>query len=112
MGIRSTLRTGVASALYWAGFTTPARRGHERLSIVTFHRVLQKRARELYPYPNLAVTPQRLDELLSFLTEHYDCGPLAVQHARYLARERSARPLLAVTFDDGQHDNYAEAVPV
>jgi peptidoglycan/xylan/chitin deacetylase (PgdA/CDA1 family) len=58
------------------------------------------------------VTPQELDAFLTYLTENFDCGALAAQHERYLGGENSALPLLAITFDDGQHDNYRYARPV
>lgn len=94
------------------GITTPERRGRGRLSIVTFHRVLPEADRQAYPFPGLVVTPEELDAFLTYFTEHFDCGSLATQHERYLGGEISARPLLAITFDDAQHDNYSNARPV
>lgn len=79
---------------------------------MTFHRVLPEAERLAYPYPGLVVTPQELDAFLTYLTEHFDCGALATQHERYLSGEIPARPLLAITFDDAQHDNYRNARPV
>jgi peptidoglycan/xylan/chitin deacetylase (PgdA/CDA1 family) len=82
------------------------------LSIVTFHRVLPGAEREAYPYPGLVVTPEELDKLLDYFTEHFDCGTLATQHERYLDGRISERPLLALTFDDGQYDNFRHARPM
>jgi peptidoglycan/xylan/chitin deacetylase (PgdA/CDA1 family) len=112
MELRASVRFRVARLLYQSGLTAPARRAHGRLSIATFHRVLPEAERRVYPYPNLAVTPQELDALLSFLAAHYDCGTLEAQHGRYLSGEQPSRPLLALTFDDGQHDNFLNARPV
>ncbi|MDH4234375.1 MAG: polysaccharide deacetylase family protein [Gallionella sp.] len=90
----------------------PERRSCGRLSIVTFHRVLPETERQAYPFPGLVVTPEELDAFLTYFTEHFDCGTLATQHERYLSGEITARPLLALTFDDAQHDNYKNARPV
>jgi peptidoglycan/xylan/chitin deacetylase (PgdA/CDA1 family) len=112
MSFKTTFRNSAATLLYLAGLTTPIRRGSGRLSIVTFHRVLPEAERQAYPYPGLVVTPQELDAFLTYFTHNFDCGSLATQHARYLSGEKSLRPLLALTFDDAQHDNYRYARPV
>lgn len=112
MSAKTKLRNGAAQFLLLTGLTAPKRRSRGRLSIATFHRVLPAEERNLYPYPGLVVTPQELDALLAYLTEHFDCGALAIQHERYLSGEKSARPLLAITFDDAQHDNYRNARPI
>ena len=112
MSLKARLRDSVARALFKAGLTAPERRGRGRLSIATFHRVLTAAEREAYPYPGLAVTPQELDAFLAYFTAHFDCGSLAAQHERYLRGEIPPRPLLALTFDDAQYDNYRSARPV
>jgi len=76
---------------------------------VTFHRVLPDADRQIYPFPGLVVTPEELDTFLIYFTKHFDCGALATQHERYLSGEITARPLLALTFDDAQYDNYSYA---
>jgi peptidoglycan/xylan/chitin deacetylase (PgdA/CDA1 family) len=58
------------------------------------------------------MTPEELDVLLTYFTEHFDCGALATQHERYLRGTIPERPLLALTFDDGQYDNYRYARPL
>jgi peptidoglycan/xylan/chitin deacetylase (PgdA/CDA1 family) len=112
MSAKTLLRNGAARLLYLSGLTSPKRRARGRLSIVTFHRVLPARERDAYPYPGLVVTPEELDWLLGYFKAHFDCGPLASQHERHVRGERCARPLLALTFDDAQHDNYANARPI
>ena len=109
--IKIGLRNSVAQLLFVAGLTVPGRRSRGHLSIVTFHRVLPEAERRAYPYPGLVVTPQELDELLTYFKHHFDCGTLESQHERYLSREGSARPLLALTFDDAQYDNHRYARP-
>ncbi len=112
MSANTILRNSIARLLFQMGLTSPAWCGRRRLSIVTFHRVLPDADRQAYPFPGLAVTPEELDTFLTYFTEHFDCGTLATQHERYLSGEISARPLLALTFDDAQHDNYNNARPL
>lgn len=112
MSIKSQLLNSIAKLLLLSGVTSPVRRGRGRLSIVTFHRVLAESDRQNYPFPGLAVTPEELDDFLAYFTRHFDCGTLANQYERYQRGERTAHPLLAITFDDAQYDNYSNARPV
>ncbi len=112
MNTKILLRDSAARLLSLAGITAPQRRAAGRLSIATFHRVLPEAERLAYPLPGLAVTPEELDTCLAYFTEHFDCGTLAAQHQRYLDGEAAARPLLALTFDDAQHDNHRNARPL
>jgi peptidoglycan/xylan/chitin deacetylase (PgdA/CDA1 family) len=112
MSTKTILRNSVARLLALTGLTAPSRRAREHLSIVTFHRVLPESQRQAYPFPGLAVTPGELDEFLAYFTAHFDCGTLATQHGRYLSGEITVRPLLAITFDDAQHDNFINARPL
>ena len=110
--VKSSLRNGVAKLLFMTGITAPARRGRGHLSIATFHRVLPEEERRAYPYPGLVVTPEELDALLLYFTQHFDCGALATQHRRHLGGAEPSRPLLALTFDDAQQDNHRYARPI
>ncbi len=110
--VNTILRNSVAHFFFLTGITLPAQRGRSSLSIVTFHRVLPEADRQNYPFPGLVVTPEELDAFLTYFTEHFDCGALATQHERYLSGIISARPLVALTFDDAQHDNYCNARPL
>jgi len=92
--------------------TSPAVRLRERLSIITFHRVLTEQQRKLYPLPGLAVTPEELDAHLKFATRHFRCLSLASALEHWALDRFSGPPLLAITFDDGQLDNYQNALPV
>lgn len=112
MSFKKEFRNSIASFLSITGITSPARRGREKLSIVTFHRILPESQRLTYPFPGLAVTPEELDAFLTYLKQHFDCGSLSTQHTRHLSGEITSRPLLAVTFDDAQYDNYSNARPV
>jgi peptidoglycan/xylan/chitin deacetylase (PgdA/CDA1 family) len=102
----------LAATGWWSGRTRPARCHEGRLLVVTFHRVLPELERALYPYPGLTVTPTELSFCLGYFAQHYDVDLISRQYARMQAGEGSARPLLAITFDDGQWDNFAHAEPV
>ena len=112
MSIKNGIRDTVSELLYMAGVTSPKWCGRSRFSIVTFHRVLPNAQRHAYPFPGLAVTPEEFDSFMMYFTEHFDCGTLEAQHDRYMNGEDAARPLLAITFDDAQYDNYVNARPI
>lgn len=110
--LKALARDACGQALSVAGVTAPATRLRGRLSILTFHRVLTEAQRRRYPLPGLAVTPQELDAYLGFATRHFRCLSLASAIERWTADRAGEPPLLAITFDDGQLDNYQNALPV
>ena len=112
MNIIKILRNNIARLIYLLKLSKPERLGRGHLSIATFHRILPESERQSYPFPGLVVTPEELESYLKYFIEHFDCGPLAIQHERYLRGGIPARPLLAITFDDAQFDNYSNARPV
>jgi peptidoglycan/xylan/chitin deacetylase (PgdA/CDA1 family) len=112
MSIKIALRTALSATLHLSGWTSSARCHRHKLCIVTFHRVLPAADRASYPYPGLVVTPEELDFLLQYFNARFDCGTLERQYARFQSGEQVTRPLLAITFDDGQYDNFAYARPL
>lgn len=110
--VRRRLRDLAGRALWTLGRTRPGRTGRDRLTVVTFHRVLTEASRRQYPYPGLAVTPGELGWFLEFFSRHYEPHTLAGALTRWQIGEAAERPLLAITFDDGQADNYEHARPV
>ena len=105
-------RDACSQALSRCRVTAPGVRLAQRLSIITFHRVLTEPQRQLYPLPGLAVTPDELDDHLKFATRHFRCMSLASALDVWETDGASGPPLLAITFDDGQLDNYQNALPV
>jgi peptidoglycan/xylan/chitin deacetylase (PgdA/CDA1 family) len=79
---------------------------------VTFHRVLPRALIREYALGELCVTPEELDWYLRFFSRHFDCRTLADAGECFETRAPEDPPLLAVTFDDGQRDNYLYARPV
>lgn len=110
--LRLLVRDGGARLLFGLGLTRPGRAGADRLTVVTLHRVLPAEALASYPLPQIAVTPEELAWIVAFLRAHFTCDTLAGAHRRWREGERPARPLLALTFDDGQLDNFVHARPV
>ncbi|WP_066262916.1 polysaccharide deacetylase family protein [Hydrogenophaga flava] len=110
--LKALVRDTCGQALSMTRVTAPSVRLGQRLSVVTFHRVLTEPQRRLYPLPGLAVTPDELDDHLRFLTRHFQCLSLDAALGLWERGQGAGRPLLAITFDDGQLDNYENALPV
>ncbi|HKU40671.1 MAG TPA: polysaccharide deacetylase family protein [Polyangiales bacterium] len=110
--LRPLVRDLGAELLHRSTLTHPARMADGKLTIVTFHRVLPEELLREYPIPSIAVTPEELDWFLRLFEAHYTVGTLAEVGTRFALGDRPERPLLAITFDDGQLDNYEHARPV
>lgn len=106
------LRDLAGGLLYGCGVTRPSRAAAGHLTVVTFHRVLPAAALRQYPIPGIAVTVEEFTWFVEFFRSHYSCDTLSGAHRRFTDGERPGRPLLAVTFDDGQRDNLVHARPV
>jgi peptidoglycan/xylan/chitin deacetylase (PgdA/CDA1 family) len=104
---RPLVRDLVGSLLYRIGLARPGGAWVNRLHIVTFHRVLPPDQ-----VPDLAVTEDEFRWLVGFFAENFTIYPLAEVTRRWSSGERPAKPLLAITFDDGQRDNYVYARPI
>lgn len=110
--LRPLVRDLGAELLYRTTVLHPSRLAHDRLTIVTFHRVLPAELLAEYPIPSIAVTPEELDWLIGLFDHHYTIGTLGETGTRFALGDRPERPLLGITFDDGQLDNYEHARPV
>ncbi len=106
------VRLLIAQALHHTRLTQPGVRHRDKLLIATFHRVLDEARRGAYPYPGLVVTPAELSDVLTYFRKRYTCGPLREVFERHRSGEKPKQPFLALTFDDGQLDNYEYALPV
>ncbi|MEZ5664499.1 MAG: polysaccharide deacetylase family protein [Burkholderiaceae bacterium] len=110
--VKSHVRDVAGEGLRMAGLTSPTLWARGKLSVVTFHRVLPPSLLAKYPIPGIAVTPDELDHFLRVFQKHYTVGPLSEMARRHGNGDVPAKPLLAVTFDDGQLDNFLFARPV
>jgi peptidoglycan/xylan/chitin deacetylase (PgdA/CDA1 family) len=112
MTLKSSVRDLLGKLLYLATVTHPASCARNRLVIATFHRCLPEAQRRLYPCPGLVVTPDELRWFLSEVLQHYRCSPLADAYEHFMTEDGNDQPRLALTFDDGQLDNFVFARPV
>lgn len=110
--IKPLIRDLIGQVLWASGLTRPQRFGRERLLVVTFHRCLTERQRQHYPYPNLAVTPEELDDLCSLFKSYFVVGSFTATYEAWRSRRSPRTPHLAITFDDGQRDNFDNARPI
>jgi peptidoglycan/xylan/chitin deacetylase (PgdA/CDA1 family) len=102
----------LAEVLAKVGATSPARFARGALTIITFHRVLPLDRLRLYPLPGLVVTPEQLELVLSELARFFQIGSVIEGFRAWRKGESSARPRLALSFDDGALDNFEHARPV
>jgi peptidoglycan/xylan/chitin deacetylase (PgdA/CDA1 family) len=110
--IKHFVRDTAAEILHATGMTRPALRAKDKLTIATFHRVLPAPLLAQYPLPGIAVTPEELQRFLVIFKEHYTVGSLHESAKLHQSGQRAEKPPLAITFDDGQLDNYLFALPV
>lgn len=98
--------------MYLSGLTHPQQVGATKLTIVTFHRVLPAPALAEYPLAGIAVSVEEFQWFIQFFTRYYTCGSLVQIYDRWHQGETPDKPFLAITFDDGQLDNFRYALPV
>jgi len=110
--IKSFVRDTVGESLRVTGLSSPALWAKDQLTIVTFHRVLPPTLLAGYPLPAIAVTPEELDHFVGVFQKHYTMGSLHTMMQLQASGSHAGKPLLAITFDDGQIDNYLFARPV
>jgi peptidoglycan/xylan/chitin deacetylase (PgdA/CDA1 family) len=109
--LRRIARDLVARLLHVAGLTRLGRSSGDCLTIVTFHRVLPEHQIRDYPIRAIAVTPSELAWFLDRLADAFTLTTLQEAAEQWQGRA-GGKPPLAVTFDDGQLDNFVHARPV
>lgn len=110
--IKHFVRDAAAEILFASRVTQPALRARDKLTIATFHRVLPAHILAQYPLPGIAITPEELRRFVEIFQAHYSVGSLRESARMHQSQERPEKPPLAITFDDGQLDNYRFALPV
>ena len=110
--LKPLLRDIITEGLFLTGITSPGKRAHDKLTVVTFHRVLPESLRQQYPYPGICVTPEELRWFCSFFQTYFTAGSLTDIYQRWLGGEQPEKPFMAITFDDGQLDNLQYGLPV
>ena len=112
MNAKYLIRDMTTAVLYSAGLTKPSRAPREQLTIVTFHRFLPSELRDAYPYREISVTPEMFESFLRFFGTHFRCMTVSDAVAAWKAGETRGKPLVAITVDDGQADNFVYARPL
>jgi len=110
---KGIIRDLITGSLWQLGITNPKRKSQNKLTIVTFHRVLPETLRKQYPYEGICVTPEELDWFCAFFKKHYDIvGTLSETYKLWQENTNPNKNFLAITFDDAQWDNLHYAQPV
>ena len=94
--LRPLLRDMVGELLYQVGLTKPKQGNYRYFTIVTFHRVLPEHQLKSYPLAEIAITPAELTWFLEVLGNHFTCGPLAENLARWHTGEMTKRQVYDV----------------
>lgn len=110
--MKEILRDFIIESIYHTRTISPAFSNSGLYTIITFHRVLPENLRQQYPLPGLVTTPEELHWILSYCRKHYNCGSISKTIELWKRKNKGKKPLLAITFDDGQEDNYRYAIPV
>jgi peptidoglycan/xylan/chitin deacetylase (PgdA/CDA1 family) len=111
MTMKSFIRDTLADVLLATGLSRPERACRGKLLILTLHRVLPAELRSEYPQPGLVITPDELRWLLAEVVPHFEVDTVS-EALRRLRAGAEGRPLLAISFDDGQWDNLEFAAPI
>jgi peptidoglycan/xylan/chitin deacetylase (PgdA/CDA1 family) len=112
MKLKNIIRDFLAELLWKLSLTNPERKKNSNFFIITFHRVLPDILLHQYPLQGLAVTPEQLEWFLIQFKKFFICMSLTNGWTSFVEHGTRQRPLLAITFDDGQIDNYLYAAPV
>ena len=108
---KALIRDVIANTLSALHISRAVLQRKNRWVILTFHRVLPAVLRDIYPLPNLAVTPEELAWIIATLKPIFDIKTVS-DAAQCLQSKDDFSPMLSITFDDGQWDNVEYALPV
>jgi len=109
--IKALLREFVSELLAITRASSFSRTPKGSFTILTFHRVLPDELRGKYPYPQLVVTPEELEWIVSSLKPHFQIESVS-NSCKIIENKTQVNPLLSVTFDDGQLDNLVYGAPI
>ncbi len=84
---------------------------HGRLTILTYHRVLPDALAARARFAGLVMPLSAFEQQLACYARHYEVLTIGAALARLSGAEPAARPLLALSFDDGFADNARCAAP-
>jgi peptidoglycan/xylan/chitin deacetylase (PgdA/CDA1 family) len=116
INLRALTKTGIANALHWSGAARPlsAMAGWQSAPpVVTYHRVVADFAAHAQrTAPANLVSSRMLEHHLDWIGRRFRFVSLDELGSHLEGRRTGARPVAAVTFDDGYRDVYEHAFPL
>ncbi len=111
--VKSLARWGIGLGAQGVGLLAVAEvKQRAGLMVLCYHRILPAAQRAGYYDTNLVVTPEAFASHCRLLAARYTVCPFTEALERWHRGERPAKPLAAITFDDGYRDNARHAAPV
>ena len=88
------------------------RKNSDRVFILAYHRVLEKKSGFLFDEGVISVSPALFEKEIKFCKEYF--SPISFGYLKECMEKKKPLPPnpLIVTFDDGYRDNYTNAFPV
>lgn len=80
--------------------------------ILNYHKILTPEEREYRLLPAMYVFPETFEKHLQYLARNYRVVTMQQLMEERSSQRTHARPLCAITFDDGWSDNYHHALPI
>ncbi len=114
---RKRIKYGLRSMLDLLAAATGLLQWHERcmrqgLTILMYHRILPAAQCRAYPLASLVIPIDVFRQQLRWLAARCRVVPVRDALAEISAGGTRAKPLVAVTFDDGYNDNHSLAAPI
>jgi peptidoglycan/xylan/chitin deacetylase (PgdA/CDA1 family) len=111
--VRGFVKTGVSSAIHASGAEWLLATRRRQPVVLGYHRVVDDfAAHAAYSIPAMLISRAMLDRHLDWIGRRFQIVSLDELRSRVAARSGSARPIAAITFDDGYRDFYEHAFPL
>jgi peptidoglycan/xylan/chitin deacetylase (PgdA/CDA1 family) len=111
--VRGFIKTGVSSAIHASGADWLLAARRRQPVVLGYHRVVDDfAAHATYSIPAMLISRAMLDRHLDWIGRRFQIVSLDELRSRVAARSWSARPIAAITFDDGYRDFYEHAFPL
>ena len=111
--VRGFIKTGVSSALHASGAEWLLAARRRQPVVLGYHRVVDDfAAHAAYSIPAMLISRAMLDRHLDWIGRRFQIVSPDELRSRVVARSWSARPIAAITFDDGYRDFYEHAFPL
>lgn len=115
MSLQALVKTAASEALCWTGadrLAAPSRRSAAGALVLGYHQVVDDCGRSGGAIPSMLVSTRTLERQLDCVGRLHRFVSLDELGDHLESGARAARPLAAVTFDDGYRDVYEHAFPL